>query len=160
VFCEAVFLDRFAHVFQDFLGRRDRGADRGLEPTAERVQIAIGADAGVFVGRPGAPEGFLRFQHHVAGAGHLVRQVVGPAHTGNAGACYYHVEVFHSLLLFRRRAVGIVDNLIHGRSIDLDQRSVRSAGKRLTDSRNECLLPEQGCSSQLPLRPKTDIPSH
>ncbi|MCU0888139.1 MAG: hypothetical protein MUC64_09015 [Rubritepida sp.] len=90
---EAVVLDHLAQVFQDFRRARDRRADPGLEAVAEGVEVAVRADAGVFVRPPGAAEARLAFQHDEALAWHLRRQVVGGADARDAGADDQHVEM-------------------------------------------------------------------
>ena len=44
---------------QDFLGGRDRLADPGLEPIAEGVEIAVGADARIAMRQPRAAEALV-----------------------------------------------------------------------------------------------------
>ena len=83
---EIVLLDHLAHVGQDLGRGRDRRAGPGLEAIAEGVEVAVGADAGIAVGQPGAAEALLRFQHDEARAGALLGQVIGAADPGNAGA--------------------------------------------------------------------------
>jgi hypothetical protein len=53
---EAVLVDDLTEVAADLLGGGDRGAGPRLEPVTERVEVAVGADAGVLVGEPGAAE--------------------------------------------------------------------------------------------------------
>ena len=48
---------------------------------AEGEEIAVRADAGIFVSEPGTAEALLRLQHDEAGAGTLLGQVVGATHT-------------------------------------------------------------------------------
>src|SRR5690606_27778894 len=74
-------------------GGGDGGACPGLEAVAEGVEVAIGADAGVFVGPPGAAEGFLSFEDDKRGAGPLGGEVVGGADTGDAGSDDEDIEV-------------------------------------------------------------------
>ena len=70
------------------------GAPRpGLEAIAEGVEVAVRADARIFVREPGAAEAFLRFEHDEARAGALVGEVVGAADAGDAGADDQDVEV-------------------------------------------------------------------
>src|SRR4029450_6205239 len=57
---EIVLLDHVAHVFEDFGSARDRSGRPWLEAVAERMQVAVGADAGIAVGGPGAAERLLR----------------------------------------------------------------------------------------------------
>ncbi len=56
VAAEIVFLDHVAHIFQNLGRAGDRCAGPRLEPVAEGVQVAVGADAGIAVGAPGATE--------------------------------------------------------------------------------------------------------
>ena len=67
---EIVVLDHLAHIGADFVGGRDRRPDPGLEAVAEGVEIAVGADARIFVRPPGAAERLLRLQDDEARAGH------------------------------------------------------------------------------------------
>src|SRR6185437_9170741 len=94
---EAVFLDDLTHVFQDLGGRRDGRAGPGLEAIAEGVEVAVRPDARIFVRDPGAAEALLRFQHDEAGARALGGEVVGPTHTGDAGADDQDIEMFGGL---------------------------------------------------------------
>jgi hypothetical protein len=57
------------------------------------VEVAVGADAGVFVGDPGAAEGFLCFEHDKAGAGALGGEVIGPADSRDAGTDNKNIEM-------------------------------------------------------------------
>jgi hypothetical protein len=90
---EVVLLDHLAHVGQDLVGGGDRLAGPRLEAIAEGVEVAVGADAGILVGQPGAAETLLRFQDDEAAIGHLVGQVIGAANSGNAGADDQHIEM-------------------------------------------------------------------
>ena len=90
---EIVLLDHVAHVFQDFGGARDRRRCPRLEAVAERVQVAVGADAGIAVGAPGAAKGLLGFQRDETRARALRREVIGGADAGNAGAGDQDVEM-------------------------------------------------------------------
>ncbi len=91
---EVIFRDDLAHVFQDLRGGRDRRRGPRLETVPERVKVAVGADAGIAMGRPGAAIGLLGFQHDEAGARALRGQMVGGADAGDAGAHHQNVEVF------------------------------------------------------------------
>ncbi len=93
VVVEIVLLDHLAHVFQDLFGAGDGRAGPGLEAVAEGVEVAVGADAGILVGAPGAAKGFLGLQDHEALAGALGLQVIGAADAGDAGAHDEDVEV-------------------------------------------------------------------
>ena len=57
---EIVLLDHLAHIGADLLGGRDRRPDPWLEAVAEGVQVAVGADARIFVRPPGAAKRLLR----------------------------------------------------------------------------------------------------
>ena len=59
---EVVLLDDLAHVLEDLVGRGDRGARPRLEPVAERVEVAVGADARVLVRQPRAAEALERLE--------------------------------------------------------------------------------------------------
>ncbi len=71
-----MLFDDFAHVAADLVGGGDGGAGPGFEAVAEGVEVAVGADAGVFVGVPGAAVAGLGFEHDEALAGELGLQVV------------------------------------------------------------------------------------
>ena len=94
---EIVLLDHLAHIGADFVGGRDRRADPRLEAVAEGVQVAVGTDARIFVGPPGAAKRLLLFQRHEGGAGHLLGEVVGAADAGDAGTDDQHVEMLDFL---------------------------------------------------------------
>ncbi len=91
---EVVLVDHLAHVGEDLVGGGDRLADPRLEAVAERVEIAVGADAGILVGQPGAAEALELLEHDERLLGALVLQVVRRADTGDAGADDQDVEVF------------------------------------------------------------------
>ena len=104
---KVVLLDHLAHVAQDFLSRGDRRAYPRLEPIAEGVEVAVGADAGVFVSQPGAAKALLGLQDDIAAVRALGLQVVGRTDAGDTGSDDQHVEVLgHAgLRLGRRRAL-------------------------------------------------------
>src|SRR5258708_39461581 len=83
---EVVFLDHLAHIAENLSGGRDRRAGPWLEAVAEGVQVAVGADAGIAVGKPGSAETRLRFEHDKACRRALRGQVRGRAHPGHARA--------------------------------------------------------------------------
>ena len=64
-----------------------------LEAVAEGVQVAVGADAGIAVGAPGAAEGLLGFERDEARARALRGEVIGRADAGDAGAGDQDVEM-------------------------------------------------------------------
>ena len=66
---DIVVLDHLAHIGADFFGGRDRRPDPGLEAVAEGVEIAVRADARIFMRPPGAAKGLLRLQDDEARAG-------------------------------------------------------------------------------------------
>src|SRR5690242_4363704 len=74
---EVVFSDDFAHVAQNLGCGCDRRTGPGLEAIAESIEIAVGPDARVAVGEPGAAEAFLSFQHDEARPGTLLGEVIG-----------------------------------------------------------------------------------
>ena len=74
--------------------RRDRLAFPRLESVAERVQVAVGAHAGVRVRAPGATEVARRFEDGERGAGALLGEVIGSADAGDPGPDHQHVDVF------------------------------------------------------------------
>ena len=69
---EVVLVDDFADVAQDLGSGRDRRAGPRLEAIAEGVEIAVGTDAGISVGEPGAAKAFLRFEDDEARPGHCI----------------------------------------------------------------------------------------
>ncbi|MEY9462289.1 hypothetical protein ABH973_002702 [Bradyrhizobium ottawaense] len=95
--CDIVVVDHLVHVGEDFFGGRDRRAYPGLEAIAERMEIAVRADAGITMRAPGAAERRLRLQDDIARARKLLLDVIGAADAGDAGADDQHVEMFRSL---------------------------------------------------------------
>jgi hypothetical protein len=77
---EAVLLDDLAHILPDFRGGGDRRAGPRLEPVAERMQVAVGTDAGIAVGQPGAAKAVLRLQDDKTRPRTLRGQMIGRAH--------------------------------------------------------------------------------
>ena len=90
---DVVFLDHLAHVGLDLVRGGDRLAPPGLETIAEGVEIAVGADARILVGQPGAAEALLRLQDDEAAVRHLRGEVVGATDARNAGAADQDVEM-------------------------------------------------------------------
>ena len=90
---EIVLVDDFAHVAQDLGCRRDRRAGPRLEAIAEGVEIAVGPDARIAVGEPGAAEAFLRFEDDEARPGTLLGEVIGTADPGDSRPDDHDVEV-------------------------------------------------------------------
>src|SRR5689334_8481339 len=90
---EIVLVDDFAHIAPDFVGGGDRRAGPRLEAIAERVEVAVGADAGIAVGPPRPAECLLRFEHGKARSRTLMRQMIGGADPGNPGSDDQYVEV-------------------------------------------------------------------
>ena len=104
---EVVLFDHLAHVVPDLLGRRDRRAGPRLEAVAEGEQIAVGADAGIFVGKPGAAEALLRLGHDEAGVRQLLCKMIRAADARDAGAHDQDVEVRRLLVVLRlERGIG------------------------------------------------------
>ena len=90
---EVVLLDDLAHVGEDLVGGGDRRADPRLEPVAERVQVAVGADAGVLVRQPRAAEALELLEDDERLLRVLVLQVVSGTDAGDAGPDDQDVEV-------------------------------------------------------------------
>ena len=90
---QIVLSDHLVHIVQDLSRCGDRRPTPGLEPVAEGIEVAVGADAGIAVGDPGAAIGVLGLKDREARARHLVRQVPGRSNPGNARAHHQHVEV-------------------------------------------------------------------
>lgn len=59
---QVVLFDDLAHVGLDLVRGSDRLALPGLEAIAERVEVAVGADARILVGQPGPPKPSWRLQ--------------------------------------------------------------------------------------------------
>ncbi len=102
--CQIVLGDHFAHIGLDFLRCRDRRADPRLEAIAEGVEVAVGADAGITMGQPGAAEILLALQDDKTRARQLRRQVIGAADAGNAGADDQDIEMLGGFRDRRNRA--------------------------------------------------------
>src|SRR5262249_18538445 len=121
VAAEIVLVDHLAHIGADFRRRGDRLAGPRLEAIAEGVQIAVGADAGIAMRPPGAAEAPERPQHHEALVRTLLRQVIGAADAGDAGADDEHIDMLASILrrapLQRRRLAHINRSPAHTKSI-------------------------------------------
>ena len=94
---EIVLVDHLAHVAKNFRGGCDRRPDPRLEAVAEGMEVAVGADAGIAMGQPGAAETLLRLEDHKTRARKLRGQVIGTADAGDAGADDQHVEMFGGL---------------------------------------------------------------
>src|SRR5215212_1432521 len=101
---EIVLVDHLAHIAPDLFGRGDRRAGPRLEAIAERIQVAVGADAGITMGPPCPAERLLRFEHDKARPRALMRQVIGGADPGNPGPDDQYVEMLASPGL--RRGIG------------------------------------------------------
>ena len=57
-----ILRDHLSHIRADFSSGCDGSAGPGLEAIAESVKIAVGANAGIAVGQPGAAETLLRLE--------------------------------------------------------------------------------------------------
>jgi hypothetical protein len=99
---EIVLLDHLTHVFEDLVGRCDGGAGPWLEPVAKGVQVAVGANARVLVGQPGAAKALFAFDDGETLARALGLQVVCATDAGDPSADDQHVNLFG-----HRRDVGI-----------------------------------------------------
>ena len=104
---DPVLVDDLAHVFQDFVRRCDRRAGPRLEAVAESVEVAVRPDAGKAVGPPRAAEGFLGLEHDKARTGTLLRQVIGRADAGDAGADDHDIEML-GLRRWLCRQIGVL----------------------------------------------------
>src|SRR5882757_6289193 len=62
VLCEIVLVDHLAHIGANFRRGRNRRTGPRLEAVTEGVQIAVGPDARIFMGPPGAAITLLLFQ--------------------------------------------------------------------------------------------------
>src|SRR3984893_19116250 len=94
---EPVFGDDFAHIGADLRRGRDRRSGPGLEAVAEGVKVAVGADAWIFMGPPGAAKTLLLFEPDECRAGELLGQMIGAAHAETAGADNEDVEMLDGL---------------------------------------------------------------
>ena len=94
---EPVLGDDLAHIGANFRCRCDRRTGPWLEAVAEGVKIAVGADAGIAVGQPGAAKAFLRLENDKTRARELRRQVIGAADAGDTGADDQDIEMFGGL---------------------------------------------------------------
>ncbi len=63
---QIMVVDDLAHIGQDLFGRGDGRALPRLEAVAEGVEVAVGSDARIAVGMPGAAEALLALQHREA----------------------------------------------------------------------------------------------
>src|SRR5271170_4342971 len=97
---KGVFLDDLAHIREDFGRTGDRRPGPWLEAITEGVEIAVGADAGIAVGKPGAPEALLRLEDDEALPRALLGEVIGAADPGDSRPDNDDVE---ALGAFRRR---------------------------------------------------------
>ncbi len=96
VLAHAVRVGRLAQIAQDVVGTRDGGlGGPRFELVAERVEVGVGADAGVAEEVPRAARRAARLQNGVGGAGPVALEVVRRAQAREAGADDEHVEVFH-----------------------------------------------------------------
>ena len=90
---QVVLVDDFAHVAEDLGRGGDRCAGPRLEAVAESVEIAVGADARIAMGEPGATKAFLRFEDDKAHARTLLGEVIGGANPRNPGPDDHNVEM-------------------------------------------------------------------
>ena len=150
-----VFGDHLAHIAANFGGGRDRRRGPGLEAIAEGVQVAVGADAGIAVGQPGAAKAFLGFEHDKTCTGQLRGQVIGAADAGDAGADDQDIEML-GRLGGGSRAGRCKD--VHEPGSFFDWQPVRFKGQswEVQDERyRECIL---GAPTSVPLRPHSGAP--
>ena len=109
---EIVLGDDLAHVVENFFRRGDGRPGPGFEAIAEGVEIAVGTDAWIAMGNPGATKAGLILQHDEALVGGLRLQVIGTADARDAGAHNDHIEM---LLLWRcRSGSGACLTVVHG----------------------------------------------
>ena len=90
---EVVLVDHLVHVREDLVGGGDRRADPRFEPVAERVQVAVGADTGVLVGEPRAPEALELLEDDERLLRVLLLQVVPGADAGKGGVMRIDMNV-------------------------------------------------------------------
>ena len=91
---DPMLFDHILHIAQDLVGRGDGRADPGLETIAEGEEIAVGANARIGMGRPGAAEGLQRLQNDIGLVGALFLQVAGRADARNPRPDNQNVEGF------------------------------------------------------------------
>ena len=90
---EIILLDHFAQIGLYFGGRGDRRPHPRFEAEAEGIKIAIGTDAGEFVGEPGAAVTGLPFQYQEALVRQALLQVPGCGEPGNAGTDHQYIHI-------------------------------------------------------------------
>ena len=90
---EVVLVDDLAHVGEDLVGLGDRLAPPRLEDIAERVEIAVGSDAGIRVRDPGPAEAVLGFEHGERRARQVTLDVDRGSDSGDARADDQDIEV-------------------------------------------------------------------
>ena len=100
---EVVLPDHLAHVGEDLVGGGDRRSDPRLEPIAERVQVAVGTDAGVLVRQPRPAEALELLEDDERLLRVLVLQVVSGTDARDACSDDQDVEVLD------RSAVGLFE---------------------------------------------------
>ena len=105
---QSVFLDDLAHVAENLRGGRDRSAGPGLEPIAEGMQVAVGADAGIAVGAPGSAKAVLRLEDDETCPRALRGQMIGGADPGDTGARDNDVEMLRAV---SRRGANLLLNV-------------------------------------------------
>ena len=102
---EVVLVDHLAHVFQDLSSRGDGRTRPRLEAVAERIEIAIGANAGIAMSMPSTAKGVLCLEHHKASIRTLLSEVVGTTDPRDACADNQHVEMLIRISCPRVHAV-------------------------------------------------------
>ncbi len=91
---EAVLGDHVPHIAQDFRSGGDGRRCPGLEAIAERMQVTVGADAGIAMGVPGAAETVLGFQNQKTRVRILLGEVISGADAGDPGADDDDIDMF------------------------------------------------------------------
>ena len=97
VSADVLLVEGFVEILQNLFGRGDRRTAPGLPAVAERIEIAVGADAGILMGDPGTAEAFLALQENERLAGALLLQVIGGVDAGDTGADDQHIEMGNGL---------------------------------------------------------------
>ena len=94
VLLQIVLVDHFIHIVFDFSRGRNRCADPWLETITECVEIAVGADAWIFMRVPRAAECFELVEHHECFIRVLCFQMISRADAGNACTDDENIEMF------------------------------------------------------------------
>ena len=90
---DAVILNDFAEVTEDFPGAGNRCADPGFETITEGIEIRIGTHTGILVRLPGTTEGVFLFKNKKALRRALLLEMVRRANPRYAGSDDQYVDM-------------------------------------------------------------------